>query len=97
MKQSKAPKPTLSPKPQPDTPAGPGSMFIGMAVDMTWRLAIVVLVPIVGGFELDKKFNTTPALTIVGFILAIIGMTLVLMRMLKVASKIPIPPSEEKQ
>lgn len=59
------------------------------AADMSWQLALVVLVPIVGGHELDKHFNLSPTLTIVGFILAMIGSSLVLWRQLqRVAPKI---------
>jgi F0F1-type ATP synthase assembly protein I len=92
MKQSKTPSATLSSKTSNQQPksvspnSAAASVFIGMALDMSWRLAIVVLVPIIGGFELDKKFNTSPLLTIVGFILAMVGMALVLKRMLKVVN-----------
>jgi F0F1-type ATP synthase assembly protein I len=58
-------------------------VFIGAALDMSWRLAIVVLVPIIGGFELDQRLKTTPLLTIVGFLLAMAGMTVVLRQMLR--------------
>ena len=55
------------------------------ATDMSWRLAIAVLVPIVGGYELDKHLRTTPALTIVGFIVAMAGLFFILKRTLEVA------------
>ncbi len=67
------------------------SVFVGMALDMSWRLAIAVLVPIVGGFELDKKFNTTPALTVIGFVLAMLGMALVMWQTLQTANRLPVP------
>lgn len=53
------------------------SLFISMALDMSWRLALVVLIPIVGGFKLDSALDTTPVLTIVGFVVAMVGMGLV--------------------
>ena len=74
-----------------DETKGPSAIFITMALDMSWRLAFVVLVPIIGGFELDKKLNTSPALTIVGFALAMIGLGLVLWRTLQAANRIPVP------
>ncbi len=46
--------------------------FVGV-LNMSWQLAIVVLVPILGGFQLDKTFDTAPLLTLVGFFIAMIG------------------------
>jgi F0F1-type ATP synthase assembly protein I len=59
---------------------GPSSIFISMALDMSWRLAVAVLVPMVGGYELDQKLNSSPVLTIIGFVLAMLGFALVLWR-----------------
>lgn len=50
------------------------------ALDMSWRLAIVVLVPIVGGFELDKHLGVGPALTVIGFLIAMIGVYIIMKR-----------------
>ena len=74
-----------------DKTKSPSAIFISMALDMSWRLALAVLVPIIGGVELDKALKTTPALTIVGFILAIIGMGLVLWSTLQTVSRLPVP------
>ncbi|HET7827719.1 MAG TPA: hypothetical protein VFK97_02530, partial [Candidatus Saccharimonadales bacterium] len=49
-------------------------------------LAIVVLLPIIGGFELDKHWRITPALTIVGFLLAMAGLFFTLKRSLAIAN-----------
>lgn len=57
---------------------------------MSWQLAVVVLVPIVGGFELDKAFATSPLLVIVGFIIAMAGFTLIVRRQLQIFT--PPPP-----
>lgn len=64
-----------------------GSIFLIAALDMSWRLAIVVLVPIIGGFELDKATGTAPALTILGFILAMFGLYAILKRTLATADE----------
>lgn len=56
--------------------------FFGAVMDMSWQMALAVLVPVVGGFELDQKLNTVPALTIIGFILAMAGVALVIRRQL---------------
>lgn len=58
---------------------------------MSWRLAIVVLVPIIGGFELDKRWHTTPAFLILGFLMAGGGMALVLKQILNQYSPVPPP------
>ncbi len=80
------------------TSANPTSVFIGAALDMSWRLAIAVLVPIIGGYELDHKLHLTPLLTIVGFVLAMGGMALVLWRMLQELKVRTAPhPKEDKR
>lgn len=83
--------------PTVDKTTNHGSVFIGLALDMSWRLAIVVLVPIIGGFELDQRLNTTPLLTIVGFLLAMAGMALVLWQMLQTVNQLPVPKPDTKK
>lgn len=85
-----APKKTPSPldgqaKPAKavDQRSNPRTEFVAAALTMSWQLAIVVLVPIIGGFELDKKLNMLPLLTIVGFIVAMVGMAIVVWRQLQ--------------
>lgn len=70
-----------------EKPKNQTSLFITSALDMSWRLAVVVLVPIIGGFQLDKWLDLTPLLTITGFILAMIGMALVCWRTLQLANQ----------
>jgi hypothetical protein len=67
-----------------------------MALDMSWRLAIVVILPIIAGFKLDEKLSSEPLLAIMGFIIALGGTVLVLRRTLHEAGQVPIP-KEEKQ
>jgi F0F1-type ATP synthase assembly protein I len=67
----------------------PSSIFVTMALDMSWRLAAAVLVPIIGGFKLDEALKTTPVLTITGFVLAMGGMALVMWQTLQTANKLP--------
>jgi len=62
------------------------SIFLNMALNMTWQLAIVFLVPIVGGFELDKHLKTKPWLTITGVVVAMLGTLLILRQTLKQAA-----------
>lgn len=57
-----------------------GAILIIAALDMSWRLALAVLVPIVGGYELDQHLGITPALTIIGFLVAMAGVFMILRR-----------------
>ena len=68
-----------------------------MALDMSWRLAVVVLVPIIGGFELDRRLNTSPLLTIVGFLLAMAGMAVVMWQTLQTANNLAAPKLTSKK
>lgn len=64
-----------------------GMILVVAALDMSWRLAIVVLVPIIAGFELDKHLGSTPALIIVGFVVSMVGLFLVLKRSVALADQ----------
>ncbi len=101
MKQTTAPRTTPSPKggeKQPiaavNSAKNPKTEFLMAALSMSWQLAIVVLVPIIGGFELDQKLNTLPALTIVGFLVAMAGMGAVVWRQLQIFSPPVTTPSK---
>lgn len=59
------------------------AQFFAAALTMSWQLAMIVLIPILGGFELDKKLRTQPFLTIVGFLLAFGGVGYVVKRQLQ--------------
>jgi hypothetical protein len=69
--------------------------LLGATLSMSWQLALVVLIPIVGGFELDKKLHTLPILTIVGFVLAMAGMSLVVWHQLQLLA--PLASSKHKE
>jgi len=89
----KTPSPAETAKPHSvvgDQPKSPTMVFIGAALDMSWRLAIVVLVPVIGGFALDQHFNTSPLWSITGFVLAAAGMFIVIKQMLRAVSQIPV-------
>jgi F0F1-type ATP synthase assembly protein I len=94
----KTPSPAGTAKPHStvgEQTKSPTAVFIGAALDMSWRLAIVVLVPIIGGFELDSHFNEGPLFSILGFVLAAGGMFVVLKQMLQEVSRIPVPKKEQ--
>lgn len=103
MKKTTAPK-TPSPHKQAVKPAAKPDRsdnyrreFFVAAMNMSWQLAVVVLVPVIGGFELDQKLDTLPALTIAGFFIAMAGMGLVVWRQLQLfAPPVPAPKSGAK-
>jgi F0F1-type ATP synthase assembly protein I len=94
------PSPNLKaspPQTSTDADKSPSQIFVSTALDMSWRLAIVVLVPIIGGFKLDEVLHMTPLLTIIGFILAMGGVALVLWQMLQTVNKMPVPAPKKKE
>ena len=71
--------------------SNPKKEFFMAATSMSWQLAIVVLIPIVGGFKVDQYFDSLPVGTIIGFILAMTGMGVVVWRQLQLlAPKVDI-------
>ncbi|HUD08284.1 MAG TPA: AtpZ/AtpI family protein [Candidatus Saccharimonadales bacterium] len=54
------------------------SAFIGSALTMSWQLAITVLVPIIGGHELDIHLKTNPVWTLIGVAVAFIGTLIII-------------------
>src|SRR5580704_15884074 len=73
-----------------DQMKSPTGVFVGAALDMSWRLAIVVLLPIVFGAELDKALGVS-YLLFVGLALALVGTVLVMWRTVQVANRLPVP------
>jgi len=55
---------------------------------MAWQLAIVVIIPIVGGYKLDEKYGLLPWLTILGLLLAMVASVLVIRRALSEMNKL---------
>ena len=70
------------------------NQFIMTTMNMSWQLAIAVLVPLIGGNYLDNKLGTGYAFFIAGFILAIALMALVVWRQIKLIK--PIIPASKK-
>jgi F0F1-type ATP synthase assembly protein I len=64
----------------------PQSQFLYLVMNMSWQLAIVFLIPIIGGYELDHKFKHSPIFTVTGFVIAIIGVVFVLRSTVKLAA-----------
>lgn len=63
------------------------NLFLSMALNMSWQLAIVVIVPIVGGYKLDQHFRTSPWWTLAGVVVTIAGVAGVLVRVAAEANR----------
>lgn len=103
MKQTTISSQTSSPAPgAPNTSAevekvkSDRHVFIAAVTNLTWQMAVVVLVPIVGGIQLDKKFETTPLLTIIGFIVTTLAVGVVLWRQLQQFTPPKTPAKRER-
>lgn len=46
------------------------TQFIGATVNLSWRLALTVLIPVLGGVAIDNKFDTAPSFTLAGLMIA---------------------------
>lgn len=47
--------------------------FVVSSLAMTWRLAVVVLGPLLVGVKIDNHFHSSPAYTLMALFLAMIG------------------------
>lgn len=54
------------------------NMLIVNIFGMGWRLALTVLLPIFVGVQLDKKFDSTPSLTLAAFFIAVFSASLLI-------------------
>ena len=54
--------------------------FNNAALGMSWQLAVIVIVPIVGGYKLDTIFQLSPVLTLLGLTVGLIGSIVVIRR-----------------
>lgn len=68
-----------------------------MALNMSWQLAIVVLVPVIGGVWLDKSFDTSHLYTFIGLAVALLGCIAVMWRTLQAANRLPVPKLTAEQ
>jgi len=69
--------------------------FIGATMNLSWRLALTVIIPVVAGIKLDKHFDTSPSLTLAGFFLAVFGACLAVWGTVKEVNK--LQAEEDKQ
>lgn len=75
------------PKKPIDTAPDYRKVFVVSALSMSWQLAAVVLIPIIGGHELDNHLKTAPWLLLVGVAIAFTGSIVVIINALKMANQ----------
>jgi hypothetical protein len=73
------------------------SIFINMALTMAWQLALVVLMPIIAGVEIDKAAHSGSTFTFIGLGVAVLGSIFVMWRTMQAANKQPVPKLSEAQ
>ena len=67
------------------------SVFVMLALEMSWKLAITVLVPIIAGVYIDRAADTGNLFLFIGLGLAVVGSSAVLWGMMKKANSVPVP------
>ena len=72
--------------------------FVQLALNMGWQLAVVVLVPVIIGAQIDNALNTTSHIFVyIGLALALLGTILVLWRSMQKANSLPVPKLSDEQ
>ena len=64
---------------------------------MAWQLAVVVLVPVVGGVYLDKALGSSFVCTFAGLGVALLGSGVVMWRAMQTANSLPVPKLTDAQ
>ncbi len=59
------------------------SEFLSAAFGLSWQLALIVLIPVLGGHFIDDASHKTPLFTVIGLVIAVIGVVMVLKQTLK--------------
>jgi F0F1-type ATP synthase assembly protein I len=100
MNKTNAPKKTPSPRELEQTKgvdkgSNPTSIFISMVLDMTWRLALVVVIPIVIGSYLDTHFKKNYVFMLIGLALALVGAVSVIYQSYKGANRLTSGSAKE--
>ena len=81
-------------KPSTATPAATSAQnsFVAMVLTMSWQLAVVVIVPIVGGHYLDERLRSSPWFILLGVLIAGAGMLIVMVRIVGQANAAALAP-----
>jgi F0F1-type ATP synthase assembly protein I len=75
----------------------PRSIFLASVFTMSWQLAIVFLIPVIGGYKLDQHLKTSPTYFLIGLVIAVIGVVLVLRNVLREFNTTFIKPGVTKK
>jgi len=49
------------------------TQFFGATINLSWRLALTVIIPVFIGVWLDKKFDSSPSFVLTSLMLATVG------------------------
>lgn len=71
--------------------------FLVAAANMGWQLAIAVLLPVIGGAELDKHTGGRHLWVFVGLGVAFVLSTAVMWRAIRLANRLPVPKLTEAE
>jgi hypothetical protein len=71
--------------------------FVGAAMDMGWRLALTVVIPVIVGVKLDDRFHTTPSYTLTALFIAVGGASVVIWQTIKQVNKEQLPKGTKKK
>ena len=69
--------------------------FTSAAIGMSWQLAIIVLLPILGGYKLDQVGNSSPLWTLTGLALALAGSIFVIRKAMASVNYFSAPTAGE--
>ena len=68
--------------------------FLDATLNMSWQLAVTIIVPVVIGVQLDKHFNTSPSYTLAALFLAV---TLAAYVVVKTVRGVKVPASNKRK
>lgn len=58
-------------------------LFITSVIGMSWQMALAILVPVVIGYFLDRKFNSAPLITMIGLFIGVLMVVGIVWRTVK--------------
>lgn len=67
------------------------NQFVFMALNMSWQLAVVILLPVIIGVQADKMLGTSYIFALTGVVVGLAGSGLVMWRTMRIASRLPVP------
>ena len=58
-------------------------LFMSTMLNMSWQIAVIVLLFVIGGYKLDAQNNTSPRFTLIGLLIAVVGSGLIVWKAVK--------------